>query len=175
MLELQKTIGYSFKEKSYLEIALTHSSYANESRHAQQNNERQEFLGDAVLSIIVSDYIFRHLKVPEGELTKIRASMVCENALAGFANKIEVKNGTKQIFARFVKLYRVQCRITVTAGRITSCRVGNPDAEIGRFAETAAVEKTPHSAESMGDCQRRRQTVPEPHQIELGDAAVNDK
>jgi len=90
MLELQKTIGYSFKDSSYLEIALTHSSYANECRQALQNNERQEFLGDAVLSIIVSDYIFRHLKVPEGELTKIRASLVCESALAAFAEKIKL-------------------------------------------------------------------------------------
>ena len=90
MNELEKVIGYSFKDDSYLKIALTHSSHANESKGTEQNNERQEFLGDAVLSIIVSEYIFRHLKVPEGELTKIRASLVCETALAGFANKINL-------------------------------------------------------------------------------------
>lgn len=90
MHELEKTIGYSFKEPLYLTVALTHSSYANECKHSFANNERQEFLGDAVLSVIVADYIFRHLKVPEGELTKIRASLVCESALAVFANKISL-------------------------------------------------------------------------------------
>lgn len=90
MRELQNIIGYKFKNDSYLKIALTHSSFANESKEEMANNERQEFLGDAVLSIIVSDYIFRHLKVQEGELTKIRASLVCESALAVFANKIEL-------------------------------------------------------------------------------------
>jgi len=90
MHELEKIIGYKFKDNSYLKIALTHSSFANESKGTVQNNERQEFLGDAVLSIIVSDYIFRHLKVPEGELTKIRASLVCESALAEFAGKIKL-------------------------------------------------------------------------------------
>ena len=87
---LETAIGYSFADRELLDRALCHSSFANESKGADQNNERQEFLGDAVLSIIVSDYIFRHLKVPEGELTKIRASLVCESALAGFANKIKL-------------------------------------------------------------------------------------
>ena len=90
MNELEKVTGYSFKNIGYLQTALTHSSYANECRQPMQNNERQEFLGDSVLSVIVSDYIFRHLKVPEGELTKIRASLVCESALADFAGKINL-------------------------------------------------------------------------------------
>ena len=77
MEDLEKVIGYRFQDKKYLDIALTHSSYANEAKNAGPNNERQEFLGDAVLSLIVADYIFRHRKVPEGELTKIRASLVC--------------------------------------------------------------------------------------------------
>ena len=80
MEDLEKVIGYRFQDKKYLDIALTHSSYANEAKNAGPNNERQEFLGDAVLSLIVADYIFRHRKVPEGELTKIRASLVCESA-----------------------------------------------------------------------------------------------
>ena len=92
MRQLEKTIGYSFKDQTYLKTALTHSSYANESKQTLPNNERQEFLGDAVLSVIVADYIFRHRKVPEGELTKIRASLVCEAALAVFAQKIALGN-----------------------------------------------------------------------------------
>ena len=88
MDRLCKSIMYTFKDKTLLQTALTHSSYANESKGSRQNNERLEFLGDSVLSIIVSDYVFRHKKVPEGELTKIRASLVCENALASFAQRI---------------------------------------------------------------------------------------
>ena len=60
-------------------MALTHSSYANEVKHQIKYNERQEFLGDAVLSIIVSDYLFNNYTVPEGELTKLRAAIVCES------------------------------------------------------------------------------------------------
>ena len=90
MKEIEATIGYTFRNADYLRTALTHSSYANENKGFGPHNERQEFLGDAVLSIIVSDYIFRHLSVPEGELTKIRASLVCETALAGFARQIRL-------------------------------------------------------------------------------------
>ena len=90
MHAIERRIGYSFKDSKYLRIALTHSSYANENKEAGSHNERQEFLGDAVLSIVVSDYIFRHLNVPEGELTKIRASLVCEGALAEFARQIDL-------------------------------------------------------------------------------------
>lgn len=88
MQALQQRIGYQFQNPDYLEIALTHSSYANESKRPLQNNERQEFLGDAVLSVIVADHIFRNLDLPEGELTKIRASLVCEVSLAQFAKSI---------------------------------------------------------------------------------------
>ena len=85
---LESEIGYSFADKSYLETALTHSSYANESKGKFTNNERQEFLGDAVLSIVVSDYLFANFRLPEGDLTKLRASVVCEQALCRFAGEI---------------------------------------------------------------------------------------
>ncbi|WRS27911.1 ribonuclease III [Oscillospiraceae bacterium MB08-C2-2] len=88
--ELQSRIGYTFKNIDYLNIALTHSSYANETKRGQQNNERQEFLGDAVLSIVVSDYLFKRFHLAEGDLTKLRASMVCEKALCEFAQKISL-------------------------------------------------------------------------------------
>ena len=73
-----------------MEVALTHSSYANEVKHQLKYNERQEFLGDAVLSIIVSDYLFNNYTVPEGELTKLRAAIVCEKSLDVMANKIHL-------------------------------------------------------------------------------------
>ena len=91
-MELEDKIGYHFKDKELLSTALTHSSYANErkSQHIKYN-ERLEFLGDAVLSIVVSDYIFKHCPdLPEGELTKLRASLVCERSLFEFARQIDL-------------------------------------------------------------------------------------
>lgn len=88
--QLQDTIGYKFHNPVFLEVALTHSSYANEVKHQLKYNERQEFLGDAVLSIIVSDYLFNNYTVPEGELTKLRAAIVCEKSLDVMANKIHL-------------------------------------------------------------------------------------
>ena len=91
-MELEDKIGYHFKNKELLNTALTHSSYAKErkSQHIKYN-ERLEFLGDAVLSVIVSDYIFLHCPdLPEGELTKLRASLVCEKSLFEFAKKIDL-------------------------------------------------------------------------------------
>lgn len=89
MEQLEEIIGYQFQQKKYLTVALTHSSYVNEVKQGVRCNERQEFLGDAVLSIIVSDYLFRHFShLPEGELTKTRASLVCEKSLCVFAKEI---------------------------------------------------------------------------------------
>ncbi len=92
--KLQGKINYSFKNIEYLETATTHSSYAHEknSRGGQdlvRYNERLEFLGDSVLSIVVSEYLFTHFADhPEGELTKMRADVVCERALSKYAEKI---------------------------------------------------------------------------------------
>ena len=91
--QLQQVIHYQFHNITFLEVALTHSSYANEMRHQVRYNERQEFLGDAVLSIIVSDYLFRHYShLPEGELTKLRAALVCEKALCQYAIELGLGN-----------------------------------------------------------------------------------
>ncbi|MBQ7187298.1 MAG: ribonuclease III [Ruminococcus sp.] len=87
---LQEKIGYKFKNEKLLLEALSHSSYANENKNLK-SNERLEFLGDSVLSIIVSDHIFKHFShIPEGDLTKLRASLVCESALFDFAKKINL-------------------------------------------------------------------------------------
>ena len=84
----QEKLGYRFHNVTYLTIALTHSSFANEGKKGDVCNERQEFLGDAVLSIIVSDYLFRnHANMPEGDLTKLRAALVCEKALCLYAEE----------------------------------------------------------------------------------------
>lgn len=90
--ELEKRIGYVFKSRKYIMTALTHSSYANEMKTKKidvEYNERLEFLGDSVLSIIVSEHIFAdYKKFPEGQLTKIRANVVCEKTLAKLAGQI---------------------------------------------------------------------------------------
>lgn len=84
---LEEKIGYDFKDKGLLHLALSHTSYANETKNAQ-SNERIEYLGDAVLEVISSEYIYKtYPKMPEGEMTKTRAYAVCENSLAKVANK----------------------------------------------------------------------------------------
>ena len=94
MENLQKRIGYHFKNIALLKRALTHSSYMNEQRINKSGDyERLEFLGDAVLELVSSEFLFHeHPEVPEGELTKMRASMVCEPSLAFCARDIELGN-----------------------------------------------------------------------------------
>ena len=88
--DLEKAIGYQFRNISLLQNALTHSSYANERWHnSLLSNERLEFLGDSVLGMLVADYLYRTFPDrPEGELTRMRADMVCEHTLATAANRI---------------------------------------------------------------------------------------
>ena len=87
MRHLEETLGYTFHDRSLLENALTHSSYANENRFKGcQSNERLEFLGDSVLGMVTADYLFRaHPDLPEGDLTRTRAALVCEESLVDVA------------------------------------------------------------------------------------------
>ena len=83
IVDLENRIGYQFKKPELLRQALTHSSYANEKHKKQSDNERLEFLGDAVLELVSSEFLFKNYsKMPEGEMTKFRASIVCEPTLA---------------------------------------------------------------------------------------------
>lgn len=87
--QLEEKIGYTFKDKSYLRGAMTHSSYSGGKNNG--SNERLEFLGDSVLQITVSLYLYTNMTtVPEGGLTKLRASIVCENSLYNFAKRISL-------------------------------------------------------------------------------------
>lgn len=88
--ELQQVLHYQFKNPALLRIALTHTSYANESKVPATHNERLEFLGDSVLSVVAADYLFHQSDRPEGELTRMRASLVSEDALFQFASEIEL-------------------------------------------------------------------------------------
>lgn len=88
----ESKIGYKFQNKNLLKQALTHSSYANEKRMSKhENNERLEFLGDAVLELTTSEFLYQaDEKMPEGELTKLRASLVCELSLSNCAKEIHL-------------------------------------------------------------------------------------
>lgn len=90
MAKFEEIIGYTFKNKQLIHQALSHSSYSNERKNPNGSNERLEFLGDSVLSIVVSDFLYKNLNVAEGQLTKIRASLVCEKSLHVFAKKISL-------------------------------------------------------------------------------------
>ncbi len=90
--ELQKNIGYEFKQEALLRQALTHSSYAHEKNLKElMDNERLEFLGDAVLEVVSSEFLFKsHPEMNEGQMTKLRASLVCEQSLASCARQLEL-------------------------------------------------------------------------------------
>lgn len=96
MKKLQEIIDYEFKDERLLTLALTHSSYANEEFNKKENvflscNERLEFLGDAVLSMVSTEYLYENMTdKAEGELTKLRAQIVCEGALYSLAQKIDL-------------------------------------------------------------------------------------
>jgi ribonuclease-3 len=94
VIELQNKISYRFADLSYLDAALTHSSYTNEMRSKgikAESNERLEFLGDAVLQLVISEHLFKNnSKHREGALTKMRQQLVCEKTLAAVAKKLQL-------------------------------------------------------------------------------------
>lgn len=92
MQELEKKLGYRFRNAALLNEALRHSSYANEHRGIESvSNERLEFLGDSVLGFVTAEFLFaRHPNSPEGELTRIRAALVCEQSLHEVAQSLEL-------------------------------------------------------------------------------------
>ena len=98
MEKLEEKINYSFKNRALLEEALTHSSYANDNQ-LKINNERMEFLGDAVLSLVSAQFLYEKFPdLPEGDLSKIRSSLVCTRSLSDFAREIDL--------GRYLKLGR---------------------------------------------------------------------
>lgn len=94
--ELENIIGYTFRNKKIITKSLTHSSYANEMKHKIPDiecNERMEFLGDSILSLIVTDYLYRnHPDMLEGDLSRVRAATVCEKSLGNYAKNIGLGN-----------------------------------------------------------------------------------
>ena len=100
MQELEKKLNYTFRDPNLLSEALSHSSYANEHRSAGlRSNERLEFLGDYVLGFVTAEFLFlQHPDLPEGDLTRIRAALVCEQSLYEVARKLDL--------GRYLKLGR---------------------------------------------------------------------
>ena len=100
MEELEKKLNYTFRDRGLLSEALSHSSYANEHRSAHlRSNERLEFLGDSVLGFVTAEFLFaQHPDLPEGDLTRIRAALVCEQSLYEVARKLDL--------GRYLKLGR---------------------------------------------------------------------
>ena len=100
MQELEKKLNYTFRNSALLEEALNHSSYANEHRAAHlRSNERLEFLGDSVLGFVTAEFLFlQHPDLPEGDLTRIRAALVCEQSLYEVSQKLNL--------GRYLKLGR---------------------------------------------------------------------
>ena len=91
MTTLEEKLGYEFRDPALLENALTHSSCANESRGRRQSNERLEFLGDSILGMVVADHLYRnHPDLPEGELTRTRAALVCEDSRVEVAEALHL-------------------------------------------------------------------------------------
>ncbi|MCA0384212.1 MAG: ribonuclease III [Firmicutes bacterium] len=112
---LEEAIKYHFKNQQYLVRALTHSSYSNENKKEKpKNNERLEFLGDSVLGLVISEYLFSHYhQLEEGQLTKIRAKIVCEASL-GEASKV-LKLGEYMLFGRGEELTGGRERMSILA------------------------------------------------------------
>src|SRR5690625_196462 len=98
----KKELHISFTNHDLLRQAFTHSSYVNEHRKKQfTDNERLEFLGDAVLELGISQYLYRHHPhMPEGEMTKLRAAIVCEESLVGFAEDLRSEEHTSELQSR---------------------------------------------------------------------------
>lgn len=89
--EFEKSIGYSFNDKALIDVAFTHSSFTNEARVKTKSNERLEFLGDTILDMVVSEYLFKSYKEkPEGWLTRTRSRIVCTDSFAKASEKFDL-------------------------------------------------------------------------------------
>lgn len=113
IVQFESIIGYRFNNKEYILEALTHSSYSNENKD-YNFNERLEFLGDSILSIVISDYLFKkETELPEGELTKLRANIVCEESLSEVA--ISIKLGQYMLLGKGEEATGGRERISILA------------------------------------------------------------
>ena len=141
MEELEKKLGYTFRDPELLRAALYHSSYANEHRsEGIRSNERLEFLGDAVLGFVSAEHLFKkHPELPEGDLTRIRAALVCEESLHEVAQSLDL--GSHLLLGKGEEQGGGRCRPSILA-----------DATESVFA---AVGWTPPATSSTASCWTR--------------------
>ena len=153
--DLEIAIGYRFQNISLLQNALAHSSYANERWHdSLKSNERLEFLGDSILGMVVAEYLYRNFPGrPEGELTRMRADMVCETSLAAIADKIGL--GGHLLLGHGEEAYGGRNRASILADAVESIIAasyldGGMEAArgiIGRFILSDVPVKKLHNAD----------------------------
>lgn len=153
--DLETAIGYRFQNISLLQNALAHSSYANERWHdSLKSNERLEFLGDSILGMVVAEYLYRSFPDrPEGELTRMRADMVCETSLAAVADKIGL--GEHLMLGHGEERFGGRRRASILADAVESVIAasfldGGMDAAkafIARFVLTEVPVKQMHNAD----------------------------
>ena len=95
--EFEERIGYEFKDKALLDMALTHCSFNREKNTKHKDNERLEFLGDSILGFVTADFLYNHVvKLPEGQMTRQRAELVCEESLHKVALELNIGKYMKQ-------------------------------------------------------------------------------
>ena len=118
--DLEAALGYKFRDITLLQNALTHSSYANERWHnSLLSTERLEFLGDSILGMVVAAYLYHHFPDrPEGELTRMRADMVCETSLAVIANRLDL--GTHLLLGHGEERFGGRNRASILADAVES-------------------------------------------------------
>ena len=153
--DLEAALGYRFHNITLLQNALTHSSYANERWHdGLKSNERLEFLGDSILGMVVAEHLFRSFPDrPEGELTRMRADMVCENSLAAVADKLKL--GAHLLLGHGEERLGGRSRASILADAVESVIAasfldGGMEAArgvIGRFILTDVPVKRLHNAD----------------------------
>ena len=152
MNNLEQSIGYKFKNAELLQTALTHSSYANENRSLGiACNERLEFLGDSVLGMTVADYLYgNYPNMPEGDMTKLRAELVCEQSLFEVAKKLDL--GSFMLLGKGEENSRGRTRPSILADAVEAVLAAiyldggkkNSDKYVNKFILTAldSVEKS---------------------------------
>lgn len=145
--DLEKAIGYRFNNISLLQNALTHSSYANERFHSGlKSNERLEFLGDSILGMVTAEYLYRNFPDrPEGDLSRMRADMVCEKSLAHIAEQLQLGqhlmlgNGEEQSGGR----KRASILADAVESIIAACYLDGGIAPAKRFIDTFVLTDVP--------------------------------
>ncbi|MBR6258858.1 MAG: ribonuclease III [Oscillospiraceae bacterium] len=147
MTKLEESIGHEFKDRNLLETAVTHSSYANENKKkAIRCNERLEFLGDAVLGLTVADRLYRkYPDMPEGEMTRLRAELVCEHSLHEAAKRLDLGSHIRLGHGEEMSGGRTRGSILADAVEALIAAVyldgGDPEIMIDRLILTPAREK----------------------------------